>query len=316
LSKIFDALNKAKGEVASLTLPLIDSAGKSGVVPDPRRDVHVAPQAFYITSALKTELKHLAVEEALPEHLGRIVYHTSSTSLAADKFRLLQMRLREFWTSGKLKSVLVTSPLPGDGKSTIALNLATALNEQGKRTVLLIDADLHRGCLNDQLGLKPHVGLRECLQQGLNPFSAIRRIEPLGWYLLSAGELHVGSPTELLHPQVIANLLQKLSPHFDWIVIDSPPVLPLSDAVALKNHVDGSLLIARAGFTPAKAVEDAIALLGQKHIIGLVLNGMEKINQPYAAYNYYGSERVSPRNTEEANESVPQQIVQSKPSLS
>ena len=151
----------------------------------------------------------------------------------------------------------------------------------------MVDGDLHRGSLNNQLALDPHVGFAECLQNRLNPLSAIRRVEPFGWYFLSSGQLVVGSPTELLHPQELATLFQKLSSQFDWIVVDSPPVLPLSDAVALRQHIDGSLLVARAGSTSAKAVEDAIALLGRRHVIGLILNGIEKLNQPYGAYSQY-----------------------------
>ena len=82
-----------------------------------------------------------------------------------------------------------------------------------------------------------------------------------------------GSPTELLQPQELSSLFQKLSSQFDWIVVDSPPILPLSDAVALRQHIDGTLLVAMAGSTPSKAVDEAIALLGRKHILGLILNG-------------------------------------------
>ena len=95
----------------------------------------------------------------MSKHFGRVVFHTDPTSAAADKFRLLRMRLRECWAAGQLKSVLITSPLPGEGKSTTALNLATALAEERTRTVLLVDGDLHRGSLNHQLALEPHVGL-------------------------------------------------------------------------------------------------------------------------------------------------------------
>jgi capsular exopolysaccharide synthesis family protein len=194
------------------------------------------------------------------------------------------MRLRDCWAAGKLKSVLVTSPLPGDGKSTTALNLATALAEERTRTVLLIDGDLHRGSLNNQLNLDPYIGLAECLQDRTNPLSAIRRVEPFGWYFLTSGQIRAGSPTELLQPQELATLFQKLTSQFDWIVVDSPPVLPLSDSIALRQHLDGSLLVARAGVTPAKAVEDAIALLGRRHIIGLILNGIEKLEHSYSDY--------------------------------
>jgi capsular exopolysaccharide synthesis family protein len=286
LSKLFDALSKTQGEAASLALPLIHKAGAAG--PGTGRDLHVdAPQIVSYPGELRREHKQFHVEDVPVENLARVVFHTDPTGTAADRFRLLRMRLREAWTAGKLKSVLVTSPLSGDGKTITALNLATALTEERMRKVLLIEADLHRGYLDQQLALSSHIGLAECLQHGLDPLSAIRRIEPLGWYLLSAGRFSAGSPTELLHPQELNTLFQKVSPQFDWIVIDSPPVLPLSDAVALRHHADGVLMVAKAACTSMKAVEDAMARLGKRHILGLLLNGIEKLDQPYSRYYQY-----------------------------
>jgi capsular exopolysaccharide synthesis family protein len=285
LSKIFDALRKAQGEASSIALPLIDGAGAP--TPGDQRRNTGGPQTLSYPTILKAEPKQLHAEEIRAEHLSQVIFQTNPTSIAADRFRLLRMRLGECWKAGKLKSVLVTSPLPGDGKSTTALNLATALAEEKTRSVLLVDADLHLGSITQQLNLDEYAGFAECLHGQMNPLSAIRRVEPLGWHFLPSGRRDVGSPTELLQPQELAILFQKLSSHFDWIVVDSPPILPLSDAVALRQHVDGTLLIARAGFTPEKAVNDAIGLLGRKHILGLVLNGIEKINQPYSSYYQY-----------------------------
>lgn len=300
MSKIFDALRKARGEVASLALPLIESAGKANVAADPRRDVHViAPKAVPAVTP-RLEVKQFERPPAAEVTSGRVdsvIFHAQPSSPAADRFRLLGMRLGELWAAGKLKSVMIASPLPGEGKSTVALNLATALTEKGKRTVLLIDADLHQGCLNERLGLALNDGLAECLRDGTDPLSLIQRVEPLGFHFLSCGRLQDGSPTELLQAQEISRMMQILAPHFDWIVLDSPPVLPLSDAVALTRHVDGSLLVARAGYTPAEAIEDTVARLGKKHVIGLVLNGVENSRQPYAAYQaYYQKRETSPAN--------------------
>jgi capsular exopolysaccharide synthesis family protein len=290
LSKIFDALRRAQGEVASIALPLIDRAGSSGTGAgtEQRRNA-AALQSFYHPSALKAEPKQFPEEEIHVKHLERVIFYTDPTSTAADRFRLLRMRLDECWKTGILKSILVSSPLPGDGKSTTALNLATALAEKRTRSVLLIDADLHHGSITQQLNLQAHAGLAECLDGRINPLSAIRRIEPLGWHILPSGQRDVGSPTELLQPQELANLFQKLSLQFDWIVVDSPPILPLSDAVALRQHINGTLLVAKAGCTPVKAVNDAIALLGRKHILGLILNGVEKLHHPYSSYYKYRS---------------------------
>jgi capsular exopolysaccharide synthesis family protein len=224
---------------------------------------------------------------------SRIVMHTDPRSAGADRFRFLRMCLRELWNTGKLKSLLITSPLPQDGKSTVALNLATTLAEGGKRTVLLIEADLHHPSLTERLGLERRPGLAECLEAGLNPVAALRRIEPLGWYLLSAGETQ-NNPTDLLQTEALASVIQKLSTHFDWILIDSPPLTPLTDAISLARQANATLLVAREGCTPREAIEKAIALIGRHRVLGIVLNGMEGLERLYSGY--YGYSRYSRNN--------------------
>ena len=112
-----------------------------------------------------------------------------------------------------LRSLVITSPLPQDGKSTVVLNLATVLAEGGKRSVLVIDADLHHPTLAQRLGVVSQAGLSDCLEGTLDPMMAIRRIEPLHWYLLQAGTPR-GTPTELLQSGNLATVLEKLHPHF------------------------------------------------------------------------------------------------------
>jgi len=234
------------------------------------------------------EFPYGAFEQVEAGRLDPVVFHTSPNSYAADKYRLLRMRLRGLSNTRKLRSILVTSPLPGDGKTTVSLNLATALANQRKHKVLLIEADLHRGCIAEQLRLRPDIGLKECLHDGLDPLAAIRRIEPFGWHLLQAGMLSVPQPTELLRPQDLSDLFRKMSEHFEWIVVDSPPVLALTDGIVLSQAADGSLFVARAEQTSREALEDALALIGRKHVLGLVLNGVSTTGRSYASYqNYY-----------------------------
>ena len=149
---------------------------------------------------------------------------------------------------------MITSPLPQDGKSTVALNLATALAEGGKRTVLLIEADLYHPTLTERLGLEVGLGLADCLEGPLHPVLALRRLEPLSWYLLSAGEPR-SNPTDLFQTEALARVIQKLSTHFDWILIDSPPLTPLTDALSLARHTDATLLVAERGARRAKVLK-------------------------------------------------------------
>lgn len=299
MSKLFDALSKTKGDIASLLLPVVDRAGNPADEPGDVPLTVPARQDLRITEPVThAEPKYVYTEQIDTRRLKRLASYNEPASIAADRFRLLRMRLRESWTAGKLKSILITSPLPGDGKSTTALNLATALTEDKTRRVLLIDADLHRGSLYEQLGIPAYAGLSECLQDGQDPIPLTRFIEPLGWYLLSSGNSQPNNPTELLHAPELSRLFERLALEFDWIVVDCPPVLSLSDAIALKNHVDGILLVARAGCTPAKAIEDAISMVGKRQVLGVVLNGVEDSDQPYSAYHrYYRSQRSASRAT-------------------
>lgn len=236
----------------------------------------------------------IPVEEVSVGPESRLVFYTDPRSPGADRFRFLRMRLREIWNTGKLRSLLITSPLPGDGKSTIALNLATALSEKGQRSVLLIDGDLHQSALVRQLGIPTGPGLAECLESGLSPMSAVRRLDPLGWYFLSSGTPHT-HPTELLQGEVLPGVLQELYEYFDWILIDSPPVIPLTDALSLARRTDASLLVVRAERTPRDAVHETVKLLGHQHVIGVLLNGVEGLNRLYAKYQgYYGTKVPSP----------------------
>jgi capsular exopolysaccharide synthesis family protein len=230
-------------------------------------------------------LPEFPVEEAYVGSENRLVFHADPRSPAADRFRLLRMKLKTFGNTGKLKRLLITGPLAHDGKSTVVANLATALAERGKRRVLVVEADLHNSSLSDSLRLRPWAGLTECLvDETISPLSAIRRIEPLGWYILVAGEPRK-NPTELLQTPAFGRVMDQLAPCFDWILIDSAPVIPLTDSISLQQHVDGSLLVVRAGRTPREAVEKSIELLGKKHILGVVLNGMEARDHLY--YQYY-----------------------------
>lgn len=219
---------------------------------------------------------------------SRLICFTDPRSLATDRFRLLRLRLRELQSLGKLKSLVVTSPLPQDGKSTVALNLGIALAEGGKLSVIVVEADLHRPTLAQELGVERRPGLAEVIEDHVDPMSLIRRIEPLGFSLLQAGWAR-NNPTESLQSDAMPRLLQRLSQHFDWIVIDTPPVLPLTDAVLLSRLADASLMVVRADRTPKDAVDKALAILDRKSVAGIILNATEGLNKLYSEYYGYPS---------------------------
>jgi capsular exopolysaccharide synthesis family protein len=214
----------------------------------------------------------------------RLLAYTHPASPSADRYRFLGMRLASI-TAAKPKTLLISSPLSQDGKTTVALNLATTLTEKGKHSVLLIDADLHRASATNMLALEGRLGLSECVEGNLPLATAITLLDPLGWHFMPAGKpaLH---PTHLLQQDAFGHVFERLSSRFDWILIDSPPVLPVTDACLLSRHADGVLMVVRAGKTPAKAATEALKILGKKTVVGIVLNGGES---PGKAYNHYGA---------------------------
>ncbi len=218
----------------------------------------------------------------------RVVMLSDPRSPGADRFRFLRMRLRELRSKKQLKSLVITSPIPQDGKSTVALNLATALSEGGNRSVLLVEGDLHCPSIAKRLGVTVQPGLAECLENGLDPFATIRKLQPLNFYLIQAGTPK-GNPTELLQSGPVASILDRLSHHFDWILIDTPPLAPLTDALSFANLADGCLLVMRAGHTPRETMEEALAQVPPGRVVGIVFNGAEGLQRMYAKYsNYYG----------------------------
>jgi capsular exopolysaccharide synthesis family protein len=171
--------------------------------------------------------------------------------------------------------------------------MATTLSEGGKRSVLIIEADLHRPAVTQRLGIDPAgasvaVGLGQCLKDGHNPLNCVVKINPLDFYLLPAGK-SVEDPTELVQSEHWGEVMDQLTPHFDWILVDSPPLVPLTDAVSLSKKCDASILVVRAHQTPREMVKQSLALLGKKHVLGVLFNASETVNETYAKYgSYYG----------------------------
>lgn len=266
MSRLYDALRKVEEQGREASTP----AAKTLVAP-PARSVDQLLAAPSLTAHVGSE--------------SRIVVVRDPRSPGAERFRLIRMALRSA-AAGKLpKVLLITSPLPKDGKSTVALNLATTLAENGKCKILLLEADLHRPTIMTTLGLNRMPGLSEVLQGLEQPATVIRRIEPLDIYLMPAGS-SPENPVELFQSERFHELLQNLKATFDCVLVDCPPAFPLADVVALKAHADGVLVVARAGVTPREAVRETVEMFNPGQVMGLVLNAEEQVNRLYDQYYY------------------------------
>lgn len=214
-------------------------------------------------------------------------------SAAHEQFRTLRSRLYQLRTHQPLKTVLVASALPGEGKSFVSVNLALVLARQHGRRVLLIDSDLRRPKLHDVLGTPGKPGLADYLSSAAEASSAIQKTPVENLYFMPAGTL-APNPSELIGTGGMTKLIRDLAPLFDWIIIDTPPVIPVSDATVMAEACDGVILVLKAGSTPYDVAQKARDEFRSAPVVGVVLNRTGK-GHSYGVYYYelYGNEPVA-----------------------
>jgi protein-tyrosine kinase len=213
----------------------------------------------------------------------------------AEVFRTLRSRLYRLRDQLPLHTLLITSTLPTEGKSFIAANLSQAIAQQHGRRALLIDADLRAPRLHVMLGAPHNPGLAEYLRGEADEISIIQRGPRNGFFFLPCGGT-VTDPVELIGNGRMQKLLERLKDVFDWIVVDSPPMSPVSDASLLADMCDGTLLVVKAAVTPFDLAQKACADLKNKPLVGVVLNGIDR-SASYGSYYYsgYTSETANPK---------------------
>jgi len=205
----------------------------------------------------------------------------------AEQFRTLRSRLYRIRETKPLNTLLISSSTPGEGKTFVSANLAQALVRQHGCRVLLIDADLRAPRLHQILGVPPGPGLAEYLQGGRSEFEVMQKGQEDELYFIQAG-LHVTHPAELISNGGLKQLLARVSGLFDWIIMDSPPVLPVSDAVVVATMCDGVIFVVRAGITPAAVSLKASQQFQDANVVGVVLNSADDSVGSGSYYQYSG----------------------------
>jgi capsular exopolysaccharide synthesis family protein len=212
---------------------------------------------------------------------SRLVCITEKDSLPAEKFRYLGVRLRQLQQTRPLKRLLITSTIPQEGKSTTAANLACALARRTQQKTLLVDGDLRRPSVAKLFGLGKTPGLAEWLQGERGAKDSIYSLEETGLWVLPAGN-SPRNPLEVMQSGRLSVLMEQLTGWFDWIVIDSPPVLPLADTSIWMRIADGVLLVARQGASEKKQLKRGLEAIDQKKMLGAILNSAT--NTPSSDY--------------------------------
>jgi protein-tyrosine kinase len=214
----------------------------------------------------------------------KLVVFAGASATVVEQYRHLAAVLHQAQEASGVKSVMVTSALPSEGKTLTAANLALTLSESYQRRVLVIDADLRRPRMHELFALPPGQGLSDSLSGAQGGRLPVHSVTPNLW-VLSAGHAVVDPMSSLVSP-AMKQLLDDASASFDWVIVDTPPIAILTDANLLAGMIDTTLLVVSAQATPYPMVQKAAQALGTNRILGVVLNRAEHASLP-DSYAYY-----------------------------
>jgi capsular exopolysaccharide synthesis family protein len=243
--------------------------------------------------AQPTELDTVPLVEPEVSHSTRLVAVTEPRGLAAEKFRALVTRLENKRKNQDLKSLQITSAVAMEGKTLIAGNLAFTLGTYTGSRVLLVEGDLHRPTMASLLGLNLLVGIGHwwSAPEGKDNISNyVCRFKQLPLWFLPAG-VTIEHPSHILQSARFAEAFTRLAASFDWIVVDSTPILPVVDTNVWSRLIDGTLLVVREGVTSIASLKKGLATLDNPKLIGVVLNEASEFDRINYGDQYYAVSR-------------------------
>lgn len=280
MSNIFDALQRAESEIVGTNSPTFSLATELLQAAEQKMRgsalsvaQHPSIEAFDAAPPAPASTADLERCPVLPVSIrdeSRLVSVAAEGSLGAEKFRFLAVRLRQLRQNRPLKKILITSTIPQEGKSTVAANLACTLARRRQQKILLLEGDLRRPNIVNQFGVGKHAGICEWLG-GRTESANIYKLERLGLWILPAGAAPQ-NPLELMQSEKLSLLMEQLEAWFDWIVIDSPPVLPLADTSLWSRLADGIVLVTRKGITEKQQLIRGLEAIEKSKLLGALVN--------------------------------------------
>jgi protein-tyrosine kinase len=301
MSRIHEALKKAEQEraaaltadpasqVSSATTPIAmpshahQGSSVSTAILGPAAPIEEMKGDFLRFEDLQARCSHPIWK---PDPNVNIFFNSDLSARGAEQFRTLRSRLYQLRNTMSIRTLLVTSSIPGEGKTFVSNNLAQAFVRQPDRRVLLIDADLRCSRLHVPLGAPPSPGLTDYLRGEVDEMGVIQHGKEGNLCFIPGGS-DVTNPSELLLNGRLKRLLSRVTPMFDWVILDSPPCLPVADSMHLADLCDGILMVVRAGFTPSETAKRACQEMQGKNVLGVVLNAVEE-SHLYGEYYYQG----------------------------
>lgn len=251
------------GAVRVATLP--------GPVPNETNLVKTSgEQSFPLT--YETIFRNCTTHNWAPDSNVLLPFRSDLPIKGAEEFRTLRSRFYQAREKAPLKTVLVASAVPGEGRTFVAANLASVLALQPGCRVLLIDGDLRTSRLHSIFGAPASPGLSEYLASQAEELDVIQRGPDDNLFLIPGGASASGQ-TELIANARFKGLLERVSPAFDWVVVDSTAAIPVSDASLLASWCDGVLMVVRSNSTPFDVVHKACRKFREESLVGVLLNG-------------------------------------------
>jgi len=301
MSRIHEALKKAEQERAAsqggpgqpsfatpadeAAMPMAEESSVAVAAGGPGSVPRGSTPSFASPFSLDALLARCPQLQWKPDEKTMLFFNGDDNARGTEEFRTLRSRLYHAREKMALKKILVTSALPKEGKSFTAANLAQVMVKQHGRRVLLIDADLRGPRLHMMLGASASPGLSDYLQGGNDEFSIMQQGPMENLFFIPSGQ-QISDPSELVGNGRLKFLLQRVEALFDWIIVDSPPAVPVSDAGVLAKACDGVLMVVRSNATPVDMARRAREEFPDQALVGVVLNGTDREATPYSRYYY------------------------------
>ena len=296
MSRIQEALARAAKEkakrTATETTDLVDIAAEvtrlataAAVLPEVEGNIKEEPPHLHSSAFEEVERKCARPTWTLDPQTNAFAAGAKG-KIGAERFRTLRSRLYQIADTRTLKRIMITSSVPFEGKSFVCANLAQAIVHQQNRRVLLIDADLRMPTLHKFLTAPKTPGLANYLRGDVDEFAVIQKGLQSNLFFIPAGD-EVSAPSELLLNARMKRLVDFASEAFDWIILDSPPALPVHDPTVLAGLCDGVLFVVRAGGTHVDVAAKASAEFRKRNLLGVVFNHTEP-GETYDQSSYYG----------------------------
>ncbi|HSU29754.1 MAG TPA: CpsD/CapB family tyrosine-protein kinase [Bryobacteraceae bacterium] len=255
----------------------------------PRPAAHVPVSTGVLVEAVEPDMRDVirTAKEIpfTPASDSLLVNPSKPREAPAEEFRSLRTRLNHLQTLQPLHTLVVTSASPAEGKSFTAANLAIAQSQLADKRVLLADFDFRRPSVDKTFQIDCSPGITDYLTGRASLSSIMRKVAGTNLYILTAGDA-VPNPLELLNLKECKALIGDLRDQFDWVILDSPPLLFAADGNLLATMCDGTILVVRIGATTFDAVTRAMQSLCENNVLGVVVNGARR-GELYSKYSYY-----------------------------